>query len=101
MGTFVAQRCDICSEAVGVICQSQFSVTTVISDLLLFIKSIKVMGLFLIDLILIRLPVKRVVLGLRLTLTSPERINNSDTHGLTCLKECHTLRICACIAKKA
>ena len=31
------------------------------------------------------------MLGPGCILTSPERINNSNTHGLTCLKECDTL----------
>ena len=69
-------------------------------DLLLFIKSTNVTGLSVIDLIFIRLPAKRLLLGPGLILTSPARINNSDTHGLTCLNECDTLRICPCIAKK-
>ena len=81
--------------------QSLVSVTTMTSNLILFIKSVKAMDLFLIDLILIRIPVKWLVLWPGLILTSPERINNSETHGLTCLKECDTLQICPCIAKKA
>ena len=47
--------------------------------------------LFIIDLMFIRLPVKRRVLGPELILTSPEKINSRDTsHGLTCLQECVT-----------
>ena len=71
------------------------------SDLLLFMKSTKATDLFLIDLIFIILPVERLVLGPGLIPTSPERINSGNTHGLTCLKECVTLRICPCNAKKA
>ena len=64
-------------------------------------KSSKATDLFLMDLIFIRLAVKRLVLGPGFILTSPERINNRDTHGLTCLKVGDTLQICPCIAKKA
>ena len=71
------------------------------SDLLLLMKSTKATDLFLMALIFIRLPFKRLVLVPGFILTSPERINNKDTHGLTCLKECDTLLICPCIAKKA
>ena len=79
---------------------SQVSVTAMTSDLLQFIKSAKVAELFLMDLILIRHTARRLVAGLEFILTSPERINNSNTHGLICLKEYDTLRICPCIAKK-
>ena len=81
--------------------QSQVSVIAITSDLLLLMKSVKATDLFLMDLILIRLPVKRLVLGPGFILTSPDRINNMDTQGLTCLKECVTLLICPFIAKKA
>ena len=59
--------------------------TGIISDLLLLMKSAKATDLFLMDLMFIRLPVKRLVLGPGLILISPERINKRDTHGLTCL----------------
>ena len=75
-------------------------VLVMMSDLLQFIKFTKATDLFLIDLMLIRLPVKRLVLAPELILTSPERINKSVTHGLTCLKECSALCICLCMAKK-
>ena len=48
------------------------------TDLLLFVKSTKATDLFLMDLVLSRLSVKRLVVGLSFTLTFPERINNSD-----------------------
>ena len=80
----------------------QFSVTKLISDLLLLMKSAKATDLFLMDLMLIRLPVKRLVLlGPGLILTSLERINRRDNHRLTCLYECVTLRMCPSIARKA
>ena len=66
---------------------SQVWVSAITSDMLLFIKSAKATDLILMDLILIRLPAKRLVLGSGLIPTSPERINNSDIHGQTCLKE--------------
>ena len=81
--------------------QSQVSVTAIISDLLLLINSARATDLFLMDLMFIRLPVRRLVFGPGFILTSPERIKKIDTHGLTCLYECVTLRICPCIAKKA
>ena len=48
------------------------------SDVLLFMKSAKATDLFLINLILIKLPVKRLVSGPGFILTSPERINISE-----------------------
>ena len=80
--------------------RSQVSVTALTSDLLLLMKSAKSTDLFLMDHILIRLPVKRLVLGPGFILISPEKINNRDTNGLACLKECDTLRICPCITKR-
>ena len=68
--------------------------TTMASDLLLLMKSAKATDLFLMDLILIRLLVKRIVLGHGFILTTADRISTSDTHGLTCLKEYDTLQMC-------
>ena len=59
-------------------------------------KPAKATDLFLMDLIFIRLPVERLVLGPGFILTSPERMNSRDTHGLTTLKDCVTLQICPC-----
>ena len=68
--------------------------TAMKSALVLLMKPAKPTDLFLIDLIFIRFPVKRLVLGPGFTLTSPEKINNKDTHGLTRLKECDLSLYC-------
>ena len=67
--------------------RSHALVTTMRSYLLLFMKYAKETDLFLMDLILIRFLVKRLMLGPGFIMTSPEGFNNSDQHGLTCLKE--------------
>ena len=58
--------------------------TAIISDLLLLMKSARATDLFLMDLMFIRLPVKRLVLGPGLILTSPERINKRDMFVRMC-----------------
>ena len=79
---------------------NQVSVPAVLADLLLYMKYAKATNLFLMDLILIRLPVKRLVLGLEFILTSPKRINNSNTNRLTYLKGYDPGNISLCCQKR-